>query len=156
MVAYMGNITSRLKALRAELATRNLDGFFVPLTDEHQSEYVAPYAARLSYMTDFLGSAGSAILMKDIAAIFVDGRYKIQVMDEVDDTLYEICHLAEISPNEWLDKNIKENMIMGYDPSLHTIGWVKKTTILLENRGAKFTLIQMSFQGNPQLIKDKI
>ena len=77
----MSSYEDRLKALREELARRKLDGFVVPLTDEHMSEYVGSYAQRLAWLTGFQGSAGSAVVLPQEAAIFVDGRYTLQVRD---------------------------------------------------------------------------
>lgn len=86
----------RLSALRAELSRQALDGFVVPLTDEHNSEYVADYAQRLAWLTGFEGSAGSAIVLAEKAAMFVDGRYVIQVRDQVDSALFTHVHLTEM------------------------------------------------------------
>src|SRR6478609_3796169 len=75
---------ARLAALRAELARRGLDGFVVPRTDEYQSEYVPPSSERLAWLTGFTGSWGAAVVLSDSAAIFVDGRYTVQVREQVD------------------------------------------------------------------------
>ena len=61
----MNTHESRLKALREELARRGLDGFVVPISDEHMSEYVGAYAQRLEWLTGFGGSAGTAVIMAD-------------------------------------------------------------------------------------------
>ena len=74
----------RLAALRAELAKRGLDGFVVPHADEHQGEYLPAHAERLAWLTAFTGSAGAAVVLKDKAAIFVDGRYTLQVRNQTD------------------------------------------------------------------------
>ena len=73
----------RLAALRAQLAAEGLDGFVVPLTDEHMSEYVGDYAKRLEWLTGFRGSAGAAAVLADKAAVFIDGRYTLQVRAQV-------------------------------------------------------------------------
>src|SRR5579863_1203484 len=70
---------SPLSLLRAELKKRGLDGFIVPRADEHQGEYVPASAARLAFLTGFTGSAGAAVALADKAAVFVDGRYTLQV-----------------------------------------------------------------------------
>ena len=80
---------ARLTALRQELKRRDLDGFIVPISDEHMSEYVGGYAQRLAWLTGFGGSAGSAVVLQDTAAMFVDGRYTVQVRDQVDEKLFE-------------------------------------------------------------------
>ena len=75
----MSSYADRLTALREQLKADKLDGFVVPLTDEHMSEYVGSYAQRLAWLTGFQGSAGSAVVLPEEAAIFVDGRYTLQV-----------------------------------------------------------------------------
>ena len=57
----MSSYADRLAALREQLKAEKLDGFVVPLTDEHMSEYVGSYAQRLAWLTGFEGSAGSAV-----------------------------------------------------------------------------------------------
>ena len=80
---------SRLAALREELKRRGLDGFVVPISDEHMSEYIGAYAQRLHWLTGFGGSTATEAVLADKAAIFVDGRYTVQVRDQVDGTLFE-------------------------------------------------------------------
>ncbi|MBB4210941.1 Xaa-Pro aminopeptidase [Rhodothalassium salexigens DSM 2132] len=111
---------ARLAALRAELAARGLDGFLVPLTDEHMSEYIPDCAQRLRWLTGFEGSAGSVVVLADRAAIFVDGRYTIQVMDQVSGDLFERVFLADQSPTEWFALASGAGVALGYDPRLHT------------------------------------
>ena len=77
----MSSYADRLAALREQLKADRLDGFVVPLTDEHMSEYVGSYAQRLAWLTGFQGSAGSAVVLPEEAAIFVDGRYTLQVRE---------------------------------------------------------------------------
>ena len=137
MPTYDPEFENRLAALRVELKNQGLDGFAVPLTDEHQSEYVAGYAQRLAWLTGFLGSAGFAIVTADAAAIFVDGRYTIQVKDQVDDTVFKHCHFAEGTPLKWLTKHVKEGDVVGYDPFLHTQPWVDAASKKLASKGAK-------------------
>ena len=89
----------RLAALRAELAnTRGLDGFLVPRADEHQGEYVPKRAERLAWLTAFTGSAGAAVVLKDKAAVFVDGRYTLQVRQQTDTKLFEPRDLVGEGP----------------------------------------------------------
>jgi Xaa-Pro aminopeptidase len=61
----MSSYADRLAALREQLKRDRLDGFVVPLTDEHMSEYVGSYAQRLKWLTGFQGSAGSAAVLPD-------------------------------------------------------------------------------------------
>src|SRR6188508_3531352 len=96
---------ARLDALRKELARQGLDGFVIPISDEHLSEYVGGYAQRLAWLTGFGGSAGTAAVLKDTAAMFVDGRYTLQVQDQVDGQLYEYKSVPQDSLGEWLGAN---------------------------------------------------
>jgi Xaa-Pro aminopeptidase len=111
----------RLAALRAELARRGLDGFIVPRADRYQNEYVPPNAERLAWLTGFTGSAGIAIVLADRAAIFVDGRYKVQVAEEVDSASFAVEHLVERPPAAWIEANLTAGTKLGYSPWLHTV-----------------------------------
>ena len=110
----------RLAALRAELARRGLDGFVVPLSDEHQGEYVARRAQRLAWLTGFTGSAGMAIVLAERAALFVDGRYTLQAAAQVDGALYEHRHITDEPADAWLRSHLSADAALGYDPRLHS------------------------------------
>jgi len=112
--------SDRLGSLRAELSKRGLAGFVVPRGDEHQGEYVSPRAERLAWLTGFTGSAGLAVVLEEKAAIFVDGRYTLQVRAQADGELFEFCHLTENPATEWIAKNLLRGKVLGYDPWLHT------------------------------------
>jgi Xaa-Pro aminopeptidase len=119
--AAPGDSAPRVAALRAELARRELDGFIVPRADRYQNEYVPPCAARLAFISGFSGSAGVAIVLADRAALFVDGRYQLQVKDEVDSAIFAIEHLVEHPPPAWIEANLKAGQKLGYSPWLHTV-----------------------------------
>src|SRR5262245_16138741 len=93
--------TPRVAALRAELKRRGLDGFVVPRADRFQNEYLPPSEERLAWLTGFTGSAGAAIVLADRAAIFVDGRYLLQVRDQVDPKAFAIEHLGDAPHETW-------------------------------------------------------
>jgi Xaa-Pro aminopeptidase len=116
----------RLEALRAELSRRGLDGFVVPHTDRYQSEYLPPSEERLAWLTGFTGSAGSAIILADRAAIFVDGRYTLQAAEQVDTASITIQHINESAPDVWLQTNLAPGATVGYDPWLHTAEGAEK------------------------------
>ena len=125
----------RLTALRAQLAANGLDGFVVPLTDEHMSEYVGDYAKRLEWLTGFKGSAGAAAVLAHRAAVFVDGRYTLQVQQQVDGASWDYVGVPQSSIAAWLAEHTAAGARIGYDPWLHTRGWVKATAGALERRG---------------------
>src|SRR5215469_2433424 len=110
----------RLAALRGELAKRGLDGFLVPRADEHQGEYVPKRAERLAWLTAFTGSAGAAVVLTERAAIFVDGRYTLQVREQTDTRLFEPRDLVTEGPTTWIAANAPKGARIGYDPWLHT------------------------------------
>ena len=126
---------ARLKALREVLKRRELDGFIVPRGDEHQGEYVPPRAQRLAWLTGFTGSAGHAVVAAERAAIFVDGRYTLQVQAEVPAALYDYKHLIEDPLSAWAAEALPPGGRLGYDPWLHTVGWVEKARKELERAG---------------------
>ncbi|MEP6983566.1 MAG: M24B family metallopeptidase, partial [Sphingomicrobium sp.] len=133
----MSSYADRLKALREQLRAEKLDGFVVPLTDEHMSEYVGSYAQRLAWLTGFEGSAGSAVVLPEEAAIFVDGRYTLQVRQQVSPTEWSYQSVPETSTTQWLEEHAPEGAHIGYDPWLHTRDWVNKAKEALASRGAE-------------------
>ena len=126
--------SDRLAALRAELAARDLDGFLVPLTDEHMSEYIGSYAQRLGWLTGFGGSAGSAVVLAHAAAIFTDGRYTIQVRQEVDAADWHHVDVPEGSVAGWIIAHAPAGARIGYDPWLHTGRFVRQLGRALDGR----------------------
>ena len=141
----MSPYPARLAALRARLTQDGLDGFVVPLTDEHLSEYVGAYAQRLGWLTGFGGSAGTAVVLADRAAIFTDGRYTIQVREQVSADDWEYVAVPASSPAAWLAEHAAAGARIGYDPWLHTRAWVDDTAARLAAVGA--TLVPVA--ANP-------
>ncbi|OYX62320.1 MAG: X-Pro aminopeptidase [Novosphingobium sp. 32-60-15] len=114
---------ARLDALRKQLAKDGWDGFVIPISDEHMSEYVGSYAQRLEWLTGFGGSAGTAVVLADKAAIFVDGRYTLQVRDQVDGALWAYESVPQTSVAAWLADHAQQGARIGYDAWLHSKGW---------------------------------
>jgi Xaa-Pro aminopeptidase len=137
----MSSYADRLAALREQLKAEKLDGFVVPLTDEHMSEYVGSYAQRLAWLTGFQGSAGSAVVLPEEAAIFVDGRYTLQVRQQVSATEWSYQSVPETSTTQWLEEHAPEGGRIGYDPWLHTSDWVKRARQALASRGAELVAV---------------
>jgi Xaa-Pro aminopeptidase len=116
-----GESGPRVAALRAELTRRGLDGFIVPRADRFQNEYVPPCDERLAWLTGFTGSAGLAIVLADRAILFVDGRYQVQVREEIDGATFSVEHLVDCPPPAWIEANLPEATRLGYSPWLHTV-----------------------------------
>ncbi|HEY0958121.1 MAG TPA: aminopeptidase P family protein [Novosphingobium sp.] len=137
---------ARLDALRRELRTRGLDGFVVPISDEHMSEYVGGYAQRLAWLTGFGGSAGTVAVLTDpalepAAAIFVDGRYTLQVRDQVDGRLYAYEGVPQTSVAQWLGEHAPPGAKIGYDAWLHGKPWVAAATKALAEKGGALVAV---------------
>ena len=107
-----------LPQVRAEMAKQGLAGLLVPHEDEHQNEYLPDANERLAWVTGFTGSAGAGVVLADKAAVFVDGRYTVQVKAQTDEALFERVSLAGL--NGWLSANVKAGQVIGYDPRLHS------------------------------------
>jgi Xaa-Pro aminopeptidase len=132
----------RIAALREWLAGNKLDGFLVPRADEHQGEYVAERSERLRWLTGFSGSAGVALIMRDRAHIFVDGRYQLQVRGEVDMSIFTVENLIETPPPAWMKDNLGKGARIGFDPWLHTVGDVKALKASAEKVGAELVPLE--------------
>ena len=138
---------ARLDALRKELGKQGLHGFVIPISDEHMSEYVGGYAQRLAWLTGFGGSAGTAVVLKDTAqgkgaAMFVDGRYTLQVREQVDGRLYDYVSVPQTSVAKWLGEHAPEGATIGYDGWLHGKPWVKAVEKALAEKGAKLVAVE--------------
>ncbi len=131
----------RLAELRAELTRQGLQGFIVPHADEHQSEYLPASAERLAWLTGFTGSAGVAVVLADEAAIFVDGRYTLQVRTQVDTDIFAPEHLIDTPPSTWLKAHANPGDRIGYDPWLMTMAEVKRLAAACEETGAELVAV---------------
>jgi len=130
----------RLQALRDELTRRGLDGCIVPRADEHMGEYVPPHAERLAWLTGFTGSAGSCVVLNDRAAVFSDGRYTSQLKDEVDASLYDLCHSIEHPPKDWIAAHLQRRRL-AYDPWLHSPADVAGLTAACARAGGQLVAL---------------
>ena len=135
---------ARIAKLRDELARRGLDGFVVPRADEHQSEYVPANAERLPWLTGFTGSAGTAVVLADKAALVVDGRYTLQAAEQVDTAVVEVVPLADKTAEAWIGENLAAGATLAYDPWLHTAGGLKKLEKAVAQAGAALAPVEMN------------
>ena len=139
------NGAPRIAALRVELARLGYDGFVVPRADEHQSEYAPKNAERLAWLTGFTGSAGTAIVLGDRAALVVDGRYTLQAKAQTDTAIFTAVALAETSPEDWIAAHLPKGATLAYDPWLHTADGLSK----LEKAVAKAGGALVAVDANP-------
>lgn len=137
----MNTAQEKLNALRQQIAAEGLDGFIIPLTDEHQSEYVSANAQRLAWLTGFTGSYGVAVVLADKAAVVSDGRYTIQIMSEVDGNLYDRLNVADQGHLDWLYDTMPEGAKIGFDAWLHTASWATQARQKLAKKGAELVAV---------------
>jgi Xaa-Pro aminopeptidase len=131
----------RLPLVRQAMAEQGLDGFIVPHEDEHQNEYLPAANDRLGWLTGFTGSAGAAVVLRDKAAIFVDGRYTLQVRDQVDQALFEPRDLIDGGVGAYLTEQAQAGWTIGYDAALHTPDAVARLRAAVEKAGASLVSV---------------
>ncbi|WP_158160116.1 aminopeptidase P family protein [Vibrio metoecus] len=124
----------RLADFRHWLHTQQLDAFIIPHEDEYLGEYVPEHNERLHWLTGFTGSAGASIVATNRAAIFVDGRYTVQVRKQVSPELFEYRHLIEEPYLSWLVQTLPQGSKVGYDPRMHRGSWLIQAQKLLAGR----------------------
>ncbi|EGQ8286469.1 X-Pro aminopeptidase [Vibrio parahaemolyticus] len=115
---------SRVNAIREWLTQHNIDALLIPHEDEYLGEYVPAHNERLHWLTGFTGSAGAAVITQDKAAIFVDGRYTVQVTKQVPSDLFEYRHLIEEPALDWIQDNLTANASVAIDPRMHSSAWL--------------------------------
>lgn len=135
---------AHIAKLRAELERRGFDGFIVPRSDEHQGEYVPKSAERLAWLTGFTGSAGTAVILRDKAALVVDGRYTVQAAEQVDTSVITPVQLASMTAEDWIAANLPEGGVLAYDPWLHTSDGLRRLEKAARRAGAKLAPVDMN------------
>ena len=141
----------RIAAIRAEMAKEKLDAFLIPRSDAHQGEYVAPRDERLAWATSFTGSAGFAAVICETVGLFVDGRYTLQAQAQTDAALFTYLNIPDDSLGGWLQDQLFDGAIIGYDPWLYTksqIAALRKSAPKLELRAVE-NLIDRVWMDQP-------
>jgi Xaa-Pro aminopeptidase len=133
-----------LPLIREQMRRMGLDGFLIPHEDEHQNEYLPEANDRLAWATGFTGSAGAAAVTGDRAAIFVDGRYTLQVRSQVDTGLFEVRDLVEGGVPAWLEETARPGQTIGYDPKLHSPDALQRLRAAADKAGAALQPVQDS------------
>lgn len=117
----------KLERLRQELSNRQIQGYLIPKADEFQGEYVPEASERLAWLTGFTGSAGTAVVLTNKAAVYSDSRYTIQLEDQVEAGLYDretMNFATKNTINSWIAKNANAGDKIGYDPKLMTVNTI--------------------------------
>ncbi|MCG6201054.1 aminopeptidase P family protein [Psychromonas antarctica] len=153
-------IEQKLTAIRQYMENQNLDAFIVPRADEYLGEYVPEHNQRLLWCSDFTGSAGTVIILKDRAAIFTDGRYTIQVKQQVNATLFEFHHLIDTPHMAWLSKQLPSHANVGFDAKVHNLNWYKSSIKVLSEMQINLIAVaqnpvDLSWLDRPQPTQNK-
>lgn len=127
--------------IRQAMAQQGLEGFLVPHEDEHQNEYLPAANDRLGWVSGFTGSAGAAVVLMDTAAIFVDGRYAVQVYDQVDASVFDIRRIEEGGQTRYLEETVQSGWTIGYDPRLHSPDALNVLRAAVEKAGGKLAAV---------------
>jgi Xaa-Pro aminopeptidase len=128
-------IEARLAALRQLMAAANYDALFVPRADEYLGEYIPQDKERLCWVSGFTGSAGMVLVLRKQAAIFVDGRYTVQVRTQAPGELFSYHHLIDEPPVNWLVSVLQRGARVACDPRLHSLQWYRDTKNSLADAG---------------------
>jgi len=128
------NLAQRLTDIRQFMAHESLDAFIIPCTDQFLGEYLGPDVQRLRWLTGFTGEAAIAIVLPERAAIFVDGRFTVQVRQQVPSSLFEYHHLIEEPHLTWLNNTLQPGDRMGFDATLHTHNWYQEAVTTFRDK----------------------
>lgn len=131
----------RVSRLRQSFADLGIDAVLVPRADAYQGEYVPASAERLAWLTGFTGSAGTALITKTDAIIFVDGRYTVQLAEQIDASIFRAGDLIGQPPAAWIEEEAPDGTRLGIDPWLHTPGEVTRLDAALESRGGRLVFL---------------
>jgi Xaa-Pro aminopeptidase len=151
----MNTIEQHLAAVREHMAALKLDAFIVPRADEYLGEYIPAHNERMRWISGFTGSAGAVIVLRDRAAIFVDGRYTVQVRQQVSKDFYEILHLVETPHVKWLADQLPAGSRVAYDARMHSLTWQQAAVKTLAKKRIELVeleqnLIDLCWDDRPQ------
>ncbi|MFQ3360506.1 MAG: aminopeptidase P family protein [Alphaproteobacteria bacterium] len=152
---------NKIEKLRELLINNNLDAYLIPHSNKQLNDTILDQDHRIKFMVGFTGSAGSLIVSKNNAVLFIDGRYEIQAENEVDNDNIRIINITKCSIKNWLSLNLSRNNTIGYDPKLYSIHQISILEELLETHGIKIepikqNLIDKLWEEKPQNSKNII
>ena len=137
-------IAQRLSAIRSDMAKASLSAFIIPRADEYLGEYVPAHNERLEWATGFTGSAGMAIVLEKHAGIFTDGRYTVQVRQQVSADLFSYESLTDTPQIPWLVEQLPAGAKVGFDARLHTLAWYEEANRILQKAGMQLVAMDVN------------
>ena len=135
----------KIKLIQNYLIQNKLDGFIQPRADSYLGEYVPKYDARLEWISGFTGSAGSILILRKQAILFVDSRYTIQAKNETKNTGIKVILSAKQSLEKYIFLNAKKFKEIAYDPWLHSYSYIKN----ILNLSIKYKVSFKPLKANP-------
>lgn len=155
------SIQERLLNLRKQMKEKKIDIYIVPTADFHQTEYVGEYFKARKYITNFSGSAGTAVVTADEAKLWVDGRYFIQAAEQIAGTTVEMMKMNEPGVptiEKYLDDTLKEGGNIGFDGRAVAMGSGLAYEKIAAKKNGKvvytYDLIDEIWEDRPALSKE--
>lgn len=154
-------ITERISKLRTLMEKNNIDMYIVPTSDFHQSEYVGEHFKSRMYITGFSGSAGTAVITKDHAGLWTDGRYFLQAERQLEGSTVDLFRMADPGVptiEEYIEKNLNDNKTLGFDGRVISMVDGQSYEKILESKNASIKydldLIDMIWDDRPILSEE--
>lgn len=146
--------SDRINAIRAAMKEHGVTAFFIPRGDRYRGEYVPSCADRLANATGFTGSAGMAFVKLEGGGVFTDGRYSIQIKQQVNAEELEALVMGEVKLRDWLRASMSEGDVIGIDPWLVTQAFWNDLEKMLEHTGVKLqaletNLVDLTWKDRP-------
>lgn len=155
------SIQERLTNLRKQMKEKEIDIYIVPTADFHQTEYVGEYFKARKYITNFSGSAGTAVITAHEAKLWVDGRYFIQAAEQIAGTTVEMMKMNEPGVptiEEYLADTLKEGGNIGFDGRAVAMGAGLAYEKIAAKKNGKviyaYDLIDEIWEDRPALSKE--
>ena len=133
-------ICNRLTALRKMMEERGVNYYYITTADYHASEYADDYFKEREFMSGFTGSNGNLLIEADKAGLWTDGRYFIQAEKELEGTGITLFRMAEEgvpTTIEYLEQNMKEGEILGFDGRTVTTRLGQQMEEIVEKKNGK-------------------
>ena len=153
----------KLSCLRKVMKEQGVNAYIIPSSDPHMSEYVSEHWKSRQYFSGFTGSAGTVIVTMAEAGLWTDGRYFLQAEDQLKGTdiiLHRSGEEGVLKPAEYIEKNIGNGQVVGFDGRTVTAKWAEELKEKLDKKGAglrgSLDLVGDIWADRPVLKSDKV
>lgn len=157
-------IITRIEELRTVMKSEGIDAFVFPSTDPHNGEYVPEHWKGREFISGFNGSAGTAVVTMDDAALWTDSRYFLQAEEQLAGTGFRLMKLKiEGTPtiSQWLGRKLAANggTVVGIDGMVNSIGTVEALADELRAEGGitlrtNFDPLKVIWKDRPAIPSD--